>query len=124
MLNYSLKLIGYKNLFNHFVNLESNNKLPSKILLSGQEGIGKSTFALHFINYLLSKNEVTKYNLEENKINHESISFNLLNNISHPNFNYISKKDVKKNIEIDQIRNMINSLNKSSFNNNKKNNIN
>ena len=120
MLNYSFKLIGYKNLFNHFVDLESNNKLPSKILLSGQEGIGKSTFALHFINYLLSKNEIKKYNLEENKVNPESITFNLLNNISHPNFNYISKNDGKKNIEIDQIRNMINSLNKSSFNNNKK----
>ena len=90
MLNYSFKLIGYKNLFNHFVDLESNNKLPSKILLSGQEGIGKSTFALHFINYLLSKNEITKYNLDENKVNPESITFNLLNNISHPNFNYIS----------------------------------
>ena len=96
MLNYSLKLIGYKKLFNYFVDLELNKKLPSKILLSGQEGIGKSTFALHFANYLFSKNEITKYKLEENKVNPDSISFNLLNNISHPNFNYISKNDKKK----------------------------
>ena len=120
MINYNKKLFSYQNLFNHFINLEIEKKLPSRILLSGQEGIGKKTFAFHFINYLFSKNEKTKYDIIENKINNKSISFNLTNNLSHPNFYFISIKEGKKNIEIDQIRNMINFLNKSSFDNNKK----
>lgn len=120
MIYYNKKLFSYQNLFNHFINLEIEKKLPSRILLSGQEGIGKKTFAFHFINYLFSKNEKTKYDIIENKINNKSISFNLTNNLSHPNFYFISIKEGKKNIEIDQIRNMINFLNKSSFDNNKK----
>ena len=120
MLNYNLKLFAYKKLFKHFVELEKNNKLPLRIMLTGQDGIGKSLFAFHFVNYLLSKDEITKYDLNENKINPESKSFNLINNLSHPNFYLISVKDGKKNIEIEQIRNMLNFLNKSTFDNNKK----
>ena len=120
MLNYNLKLFSYEKLFKHFVELEKNNKLPLRIMLTGQDGIGKSLFAFHFVNYLLSKDEITKYDLNENKINPESKSFNLINNLSHPNFYLISVKDGKKNIEIEQIRNMLNFLNKSNFDNNKK----
>ena len=36
-------------------------------MLTGQDGIGKSLFAFHFINYLLSKDEITKYYFNENK---------------------------------------------------------
>ena len=120
MLCKSFKLYSYKNLFNHFINLDLNANLPDKILLSGQQGIGKTTFAFHLVNYLLSKNELNKYNVDENVINPNSISFNLVNNLTHPNFFLLSKNKEKKSIEVDQIRNMINFLNKSSFNNNKK----
>ena len=120
MLNYNLKLFSYEKLFKYFVELEKNNKLPLRIMLTGQDGIGKSLFAFHFVNYLLSKDEITKYDLNENKINPESKAFNLINNLSHPNFYLISVKDGKKNIEIEQIRNMLNFLNKSTFDNNKK----
>ena len=120
MLNYNLKLFSYEKLFKQFVELEKNNKLPLRIMLTGQDGIGKSLFAFHFVNYLLSKDEITKYDLNENKINPENKFFNLINNLSHPNFYLISVKDGKKNIEIEQIRNMLNFLNKSTFDNNKK----
>ena len=120
MLNYSLKLFSYKNIFDSFVNLDLNNKLPSRILLSGQEGIGKTTFSLHLINYLFTKNDKIKYNIIENRIHPDCKSHNLVKNLSHPNFYYIAKVDGKKNIDIEQIRNMINFLNKSSFNNQKK----
>lgn len=120
MINYKLKLFGHDNLFNHLVALEKNNKLPQKILLTGQEGIGKTTFALHFINYLLSKNEINKYDLKEKIINQDNKSHNLVYNLIHPNFFLISKNDSKNNIEIEQIRSMLSFLNKSSFNNNKK----
>ena len=114
------KLFGFKKLFDQLVYLDLKNKLPSRILLTGQEGIGKSTFAFHFINYIFSKNEDTKYDLIKNKINLNSISYNLVKNLSHPNFFLISSKDLKKNIEIEQVRNMLNFLNKSTFDNKKK----
>ena len=120
MRDYSLKLYSYKKLFDHFIYLELYQKLPSKILLSGQSGIGKTTLAFHLINYLISKNEINKYDTNENIINQESIAYNLVNNNSHPNFYLVAKHDAKKNIEIDQIRSMLNFLNKSSFNNDKK----
>tara|TARA_B100000674_G_scaffold293726_1_gene243632 strand:- start:2409 stop:3335 length:927 start_codon:yes stop_codon:yes gene_type:complete len=120
MLNYSLKLFAYNSLFKNFVDLELNNKLPSRIILSGQEGIGKSTFAFHLINYVFSKNEKTKYDVENNKINIDSKSHNLVSNFTHPNFYSISLNDTKKDIEIDQIRNLISFLTKTSFNNDKK----
>ena len=120
MLNINLKLFAYNKLFNELVSLDNESKLPSRILITGQEGIGKSTFSLHFINYLFSKNELNKYDTKENKINQNSSSYNLIKNLSHPNLFYVSKNDGKKNIEIEQIRNMISFLNKSSFNNNKK----
>ena len=120
MLNYNLKLFSYNKLFNDFANLDLVNKLPSRILLTGKEGTGKCTFALHYINFLFSKNENTKYNLAENIINSESKSYNLINNLTHPNFYFIRKHEDKKNIEVDQIRRMFSFLNKSSFNNYKK----
>ena len=120
MLHYSLKLFSYKNLFNDLVNLEIKKKLPSRIIFSGNEGIGKSTLSFHLTNYLLSQNEKTKYNLANNEINLESLSHNHVIKQSHPNFYYISKLDGKTNIEIDQVRDMITFLNKSSFNDNKK----
>lgn len=120
MLHYSLKLFSYKNLFNDLVNLEIKKKLPSRIIFSGNEGIGKSTLSFHLTNYLLSLNEKTKYNLANNEINLESLSHNHVIKQSHPNFYYISKLDGKTNIEIDQVRDMIMFINKSSFNDNKK----
>ena len=46
------KLYGLKNFFNELLRLDQNKRLPNKILLSGQKGLGKSTMAYHFINYI------------------------------------------------------------------------
>ena len=116
----SYKLYGYDNLFLEFDNLLNNNLLPNKILLSGANGIGKYTFAVHFINYALSKNEDDNYYFESKQINIKNKSFKLMNNSTHPNFNLINLKINKKNIEIEQIRNIINYSQKSSFNQNKR----
>ena len=120
MIDYSLKLFSYTDLLNNFVTLDNKNLLPSSILLTGQEGIGKTNFSFHLINYLFSKEEINKYNILENKIYENNRSHNLVKNLTHPNFYYISKNEGKKNIDIDQIRNMIAFLNKSSFDNNRK----
>ncbi len=111
------KLYGLKINFQEIVNLFNLNKLPSKILLSGSKGCGKSTLAYHFINYIFSINENNSYNIELNEINPNNNSFKLIKNGSHPNFHLIDLIDDKKSIEISQIRNMINYTNKSSFNN-------
>ena len=116
----SYKLYGYDNLFLEFDNLLNNNLLPNKILLSGANGIGKYTFAVHFINYVLSKNEDDSYSFDAKQININNKSFKLMNNSTHPNFNLINLKINKKNIEIEQIRNIINYSQKSSFNQNKR----
>ena len=116
----SYKLYGYDNLFLEFDNLLNNNLLPNKILLSGANGIGKYTFAVHFINYVLSKNEDDSYSFKSKQININNKSFKLMNNSTHPNFSLINLKINKKNIEIDQIRNIINYSQKSSFNQNKR----
>ena len=94
-------LIGHNSHLNNFISLHKANKLPRKILLSGKKGIGKSLLVKHFL---------YQYFVDEN-------SKLLLNNNTHPNVLNIKKKDDKKNIEIDQIREIIKFTNQSSFNN-------
>jgi DNA polymerase-3 subunit delta' len=111
------QLYGYANTLNELSNLYIQKKLPRKILLSGPNGIGKSTFSYHLINYIFSLNEKNNYDLKNLKINETNRSFNLVKKNCHPNFHLIELGDEKKIIEIDQIRKMINFCNKSSFNN-------
>ena len=63
-----LYLYGYDKYFKYFVNLHKKSLLPHAILLSGPKGLGKATFAYHFINYILSYDEDRKYLLDEIKI--------------------------------------------------------
>tara|TARA_Y100000590_G_scaffold467049_1_gene644472 strand:+ start:3534 stop:4472 length:939 start_codon:yes stop_codon:yes gene_type:complete len=111
------KIYGLKKNLNEIINLFNADKFPNKILLSGPKGIGKSTMAYHFINYVFSKNETYSYNLQLNEINVSNKSFKLIEKGSHPNFYLIDLDNDKKNIEISQIRKMIEYTNKSSFNN-------
>lgn len=111
-----LNLYGLEKEFNEFVQLFENKKLPNKILLSGQKGIGKSTLCYHLINYILSKNEDYSYDIKNFTIQEENKSYKLILNRTNPNFFLIDVKPDKKFIEISQIRNLIVNLNKSSFN--------
>ena len=110
-------LYGMSYLFNEIIKLYNNKKMPNKILLSGKKGLGKSTFAYHIINYILSINEEFKYNLSKFIINNNNRSFKLLQNNSHPNFYLIDLINEKKSIDVTQVREMITYTNKSSFNN-------
>ena len=111
------KLYGLKNDIRNLINIYDNGKLPNKILISGIKGIGKSILAYHFINYILSIEDNHKYNVDLCEIHNKNKSFNLLKNKTNPNFYEIIKLNDKKNIEISQIRNLNNFINKSSFNN-------
>ena len=110
------KLFGLNKFFIELVRLDQNNNLPNKILLSGLKGLGKSTLAYHFINYVLSKNEEFPYDLEHKQINVENPSFKTVLNKSNPNLNLVDVNIDKKSIDIKQIRELISNLNKSSFN--------
>ena len=97
-------LIGHKDYLNNLEYLYKKNKLPNKILLSGHKGIGKSLLVKNFLYKVFDDNN----------------SHVLINNNSHPNILNIKKKDDKKIIEIDQIREIIKFINQSSFNNKSK----
>ena len=112
---YQNQLFGYENYFKSFVTLFNKGKLPNVILLSGQKGIGKSTFAYHFINYLLSLNETNNYSLDAFRIKPANKSFINICNNTHPNFISLDSESPLKNIKIDNVRNIIKFLNKSTY---------
>ena len=112
-----LNLFGYESYFNLFVKLFSKNRLPNTILLTGLKGSGKSTFAYHFINFLLSKNEEKKYSVENFNVNSENKSYKFIDKNIHPNF-YVINSNNEDNIKIEEIKNTLKFLNKSSYNSN------
>ena len=84
------------------IELDKKKCLPNKILLSGQKGLGKSTLAYHFINYILSKDEEYKYDMSNFVINRENHSFKTTLNKSNPNLIIIDIDQEKKMIDISQ----------------------
>ena len=116
----NIQLYGMNNFFNEITKLYNTDKMPTKILLSGKKGLGKSTLAYHIINYFLSNTEDLKYDSKNFTINKENRSFKLLLNDSHPNFYLIDLLHDKKNIDVAQIREMITYTTKSTFNNKSK----
>ena len=111
-----LKLFGLEKYLLELIRLYKAKIFPNKILLSGQKGIGKSTLAYHFINYVLSENQDYKYDLKSFQINPYNPTFKTIINKSNINLININNYFEKKSIDINQIRNLINKLNKSSLN--------
>jgi DNA polymerase III, gamma/tau subunits len=114
------KMIGHNFLFNEFIYLEQLQKFPNKILLNGPKGIGKKLFINHFLNYFYLKGNNQSYNLKNYEYNLSNNISKLLSSNSHPNVLKIYKKKDKKIIDIDQIRDMIQFTNQTSFNNDRK----
>ncbi len=110
------KLYGLNSEIKELFYLFENNKLPKQIMLSGPKGIGKCTMSYHLINFVLSVNEENPYDAKNLIINENNKSFRLIKNSINPNFYSIDVIDEKKKIDINQIRNLIIDLNKSSFN--------
>tara|TARA_B100000003_G_C10921306_1_gene367402 strand:+ start:291 stop:1211 length:921 start_codon:yes stop_codon:yes gene_type:complete len=109
-------LHGFNNEFKELVALYKKKKLPQKILLSGQKGSGKCTLAYHLTNFILSEDEDFEYDLKNYTINDNNRSYRLIQNKSNPNFRLIDVILEKKTIDILQIKDLILSLQKSSFN--------
>ena len=114
---FSKELSTFKKEIDFISNLYINKKLPQTILFTGEKGIGKLNVAYHLINFILSKDEDNEYCITTNKINSNNKTYNLLLKNIHPNLFLISLKEKKKNIDIEQIKNMKNFLNITSFSN-------
>ena len=110
-------LYGLVNYLDIFISLYKKEILPNKILLSGPKGIGKSTLAYHLINFVLTQSDEFSYDNQKYQINENNKDFKLIHNGSNTNFKLIDILPEKKNIDINQIRDLINLTNKSSFNN-------
>ena len=115
-----LSLFGYEKHFIFFSELFKKKTIPKSILIRGAKGIGKSTFCYHFINFLLSNNEQNKYSHKNFTISDKNYSFNQLKNNTHPNFFLLDTDPNEDNIKIDEVRNLINFLNKTTYMHEKK----
>ncbi len=114
------KLIGHRSLFNEFIYLDQLQKLPSNILLNGPSGIGKKIFVNHYLRYIYSKGKDDPYDLKNNILNVDDNLSKLILTNSYPNIFRIFKRKEKKLIDIDQIRDMVQFNNQTSFNNEKR----
>ena len=115
-----LRLFGYEDYFDTFIELFDKKEMPNSILLSGLKGLGKSTFAYHIINYLLSQNEERRYSVKDFAIDETNLSYKLLCTNVHPNFFLIENNLLEKDIKIEQVRNLLKFLNKSTYTRNLK----
>jgi DNA polymerase III subunit delta' len=94
----------------HFVSIKDlffSKNLPNSILFSGEKGIGKKTFLLHFLNFVQlnsqeQKNYLNSYTLESCEV------INKIANNELSNIRIVKKLDKSQNISIDQIRDIIN----------------
>ena len=73
--------------------------------------------AYHLVNFILSENEEHSYDEDNLKINELNKSFKLIKNNINPNFHLIDIASGSKTINIDQIRDLIKNINKSTLNN-------
>ncbi len=109
-----LNLYGYESYFKFFNKLYEQDNLPNSILISGQKGLGKSTFTYHFINFLLSKGEKNEYNRRDYVIDPNNSTYKLIQSGTHANLFILDAID-GENIKIDQIRKLLLFLNKSTY---------
>jgi DNA polymerase-3 subunit delta' len=99
-------LYFYKNYFQSINNLLGSKDLPQSIIFSGEDGLGKKTFLLHFFAYSLLDELEKKQYLKSFNMKDLNIFKKLVNN-ELANFKIIEKRDKNSSIQVDQIREMI-----------------
>tara|TARA_B100000780_G_C21124889_1_gene456129 strand:+ start:1798 stop:2706 length:909 start_codon:yes stop_codon:yes gene_type:complete len=96
-------LYFYENYFQSLNNLLDLKNLPQSIIFSGQSGLGKKTFLLHFFAFHLLNSTEKKAYLKDFIIEDQEILKKILNN-EFANFRIVEKKEKNSSIQIDQIR--------------------
>jgi len=103
------RLFGLENEFNFLKKMISSDKFPKTLMLTGNRGVGKSTMISHLMHYYFDKKT---YNENENIFASESFFLNQFIENLFPNILYLNGSDYR-NVRIDDIRKIINDLNKS-----------
>ena len=103
------RLFGLENEFNFLKKTISSDKFPKTLMLTGNRGVGKSTMISHLMHYYFDKKT---YNENENKFTSESFFLNQFIENLFPNILYLNGSDYR-NVRVDDIRKIINDLNKS-----------
>ena len=103
------RLFGLENEFNFLKKMISSDKFPKTLMLTGKRGVGKSTMISHLMHYYFDKKT---YNENENTFTSESFFLNQFIENLFPNILYLNGSDYR-NVRIDDIRKIINVLNKS-----------
>ena len=103
------RLFGLENEFNFLKKMISSDKFPKTLMLTGNRGVGKSTMISHLMHYYFDKKN---YNENENTFASESFFLNQFIENLFPNILYLNGSDYR-NVRIDDIRKIINDLNKS-----------
>jgi DNA polymerase-3 subunit delta' len=99
-----------QNEWQYLLSRRDNNNLPHSLLITGQKGAGKTPFALAFAELLLCAEQGTK-------ACGQCRSCKLFQAKSHPDFKFIQPEAGGKIIKIEQIRDVIDMLNKKAHQN-------
>lgn len=110
------RLFGLKNEFNFLKKIIYSDKFPKTLMLTGNRGVGKSTIISHLMHYYFDKKN---YNEIENTLSNKSTFFNQFVENLFPNILYLNGSDFR-NARIDDVRRIINNLNQSSINDDKR----
>ena len=113
----STRLISLDKYLIEMIDIYNLKKFPKVLLLNGKKGIGKFTLVIHFLNYIFTKHKENTYDLDAKKINTESIFYKQLVNQASLDVLLITAEE-KKNIKIEDIRNLKSILSRSSLSNN------
>ena len=110
-----LLLFNYDEYFTLLKDLYQKKLFNKCNIFTGPKGIGKATFIYHFINYILSLNESNKYSIANYAISSNNFTYKRVINNSHPNLHIIDNEAGNEKIKVDQVRNLLKFLNKTTY---------
>ncbi len=116
MKKYNWQTIGHKKIVKILQKGIENNKLSHAYLFSGKENLGKRFLAEEFINSILCHDYHLKNKQEVKSLPcNDCVFCNQLNKKIHPDVYFLKKEEDKKNISVEQVREMQKVLHMTSF---------
>ncbi|MDA3840126.1 MAG: DNA polymerase III subunit delta' [Patescibacteria group bacterium] len=119
---YKWPLIGNKKNIDFLSRGLANNKLTSSYIFSGPDNMGKTKLAEHFAKIILCEEKDTSYSEKPcgtcsscKKFNSQTTNDNPEKEFAHGDFYIVKKEKDKKNISVEQVRDLIRSFGMSSF---------